>query len=246
MAGRTRTLAELVSDVRRVVDADGQHPVDGRHPRDLVVRCINQACQRLTHLLVESGDRYWIRTGAGVTQANVESVALGDYDGSPYASPTRILDVIASQAPGGTSDNKYWRLRRMTGNEYNRYRSIDHTGPPERWLPVRSEGEGWVLVVSPLPDKVYAIRFEYTPSWVDLDNDGDEFDGIGGYEDYVVYDAAVRISERDANHDGRLPILLAARDRAEADVRRFSAMTGEVSAVTMWPEPRIGGGAWRP
>lgn len=235
--GRSRTLSDLISDVRRTVDADGQDDNDGRHPRDFIVRSINQAAQRLQNLLVEGGNHSHLSTLSSNTAYAVQSV-------TPAASNiAQIVSVSASRTVGGLTDGKYWRLRRGTLTDYARWRSLDVLGPPEAWFPIRTGGSplAWAIVVSPGPDAVYSIQYDYLHALVDLDADDDELDGIAGYEDYVVYDAAVRLCERDANADGRLPLLMAARDRAEADVRRFN-MTREISAVHYWPEPRGPGG----
>ena len=220
---RARTLADLVASVRWTVDAEGQDDVPGRHTRDAIVRALNQALQELMELLLDAGGPVVVATVYPTLAAASQTVSL-----AAYSDALRIYNVLACRG----TDGKYWPVRNGSWEELQQKRATDITGPPEVWTTVRTSGATGLtqsLAFYPLADASYSLIVEYAPRAGDLSADGDLVDGIAGYEDFIVYEAACRLAIRDANHDGRLALLMAERDRHAARIRRHRER-GEVSA----------------
>jgi hypothetical protein len=57
--------------------------------------------------------------------------------------------------------------------------------------------QGSNIVFEPSPSNNLSIRLTYVPRFTDLSSDTDTFDGINGWEDYVIIDAAIKMLAKE-------------------------------------------------
>lgn len=99
------------------------------------------------------------------------------------------------------------------------------------------------IILSPAPDAAYAYRLYYLPVWVDLDEDDDVFNTIGGGDRWVVWDVCVKVAARinDAKKQGDIALREReiALDRIVKTIKRMNR-AGPVrrrdSRGERWPE----------
>lgn len=70
------------------------------------------------------------------------------------------------------------------------------------------------IILSPAPDAAYPYRLYYLPVWVDLDQDTDVFNTIGGGDRWVVWDVCVKVAARI--NDAKNQEAIATREREVA------------------------------
>ncbi len=67
------------------------------------------------------------------------------------------------------------------------------TGEPRAWAHYQTRK----IAIMPASDQAYAYNVWYLPVLADLAADGDTFDGVAGWEDFIVWDVVCRLIIRD-------------------------------------------------
>jgi hypothetical protein len=62
---------------------------------------------------------------------------------------------------------------------------------------IRYRLSGSKLWLTPLPKAGQQLRIFYIPRWTPLSADGDTFDGISGWEEYVIIDSAIKCLQKE-------------------------------------------------
>jgi hypothetical protein len=229
---RTRTLAELRTDVCDRADVvDGG--TTGRHTTSRLNRYINQAIQRYLSMVTSAGSQDWYCKRTGVlTMSTSDTVDASGWAPCSYialpgdfAQLVRI-DIIVS----GT----VMSLSQFERAERNMFRTSPF------WLNGRQKGQPvyyriggknaagtQVAQVIPSADSAYQYEVWYIPVFVDLSLDADTFDGIAGYEEYIVNSAAISALLNDGNTNTPLyASMLRTRDEDEATMKFKHATMG--------------------
>lgn len=193
---RTRTLANLREDVRKRADIEA---ATARFPDAEINEYINQSIARLYTWL----DRL---------------------DGLAYAIGTQSITTVA-----GTStyalDSEVWLVKRVqyipsSGNAVLMRKFMQSEAP------FLMNSRGWNTIhpiyyrlisasqiqFLPIPAAAHTVQVIYTPAPTRLSNDASTFDGLAGFEEWVVLDAAIRCKQKDSLD----PSLLVA-ERAEIE-----------------------------
>ena len=181
---RTRSGQDLLNDA--YARADLESAVD-RHPRTTVLRHANQGGAELWDLLIEArGPEYFQASQTITTLANTTSYALGtDFylliavrrdglGGEPLSALSRSEEAfLRDPLAGADGYPTHYQLRRTSAG----VNSVTV-------LPVH--GAGMKLVV------------DYVPSYVDFaDTNVSLFDGVNGWEEYIVDYAARKMAIKD-------------------------------------------------
>lgn len=188
---RTRSGEDLINDSYLRADLVG---AEDRHPRTDVLRYVNQGCTELYDLLVEArGRAYYRATPAIITTAN---------NTSRYPLPALFYRLISLRVSG------------TTGFSLVPYSPQDEPvlrepgGSASR--PTHYELQPGYVELLPLHSAGTSVVVDYVPVFTDLtDRPTSTFDGINGWEQYVVYFAAREMLLRDDEKE-----LAAAQDRA--------------------------------
>lgn len=220
---RTVTLAQLRQDIQNQADIAG---LTQRHGVTLLNRQINQSIQRFRERISSEGAQHFLTVATGVMQS-------GPTDGFPFyslnagAQASGIVRIfgVDVQRPDGT----WHRLEHTTFQDRTRYGggSPGAVGQPRVWAEYRTA----TLAIMPPPAQTMSYVVWFLPVMNDLQSDSATFDGVAGWEDYVVWDVTCRIIGRD-QYTAVYPMLSAERDRIWADiVRNATRVTSAGGAV---------------
>ncbi len=193
----TRTLAELTAEILhrgdlRSVRAD---PNSTELTRD-----INASLLKLWRLLAQvCPERFHSETPQAV------AVVSGT---SSYALATDCFKVTGVDV----QDGSYWHaLEKYNFSERNLFQASTAEKRNTRYRIM-----GTYLHLSPEPGYNGDVRVYYMPLPSTLSADGDTFDGIAGYEEYLILDVVLKHKSRDEDDYGLIAGQLQAMD---ADIR---------------------------
>lgn len=229
---RTRQLQELRADAYLRADMQG---AEDRHTSADVTRYLNQGGAALWDRLIAARGREWARAATPwsiTTTANTTSYALAsDF----YLLISARLDGVYGGALVPFTDQEEPIMRRP---------GIVQATPG--FYEVRRAPSGASsLAVLPKHRPAQTIIVEYVPVYADMTGDTDTFDGINGWEEYVVVFAARCMATRDALWDlvraldgdierleARIAALAPKRDMMRA--RRVKDVRGPRTGVRRW------------
>lgn len=194
---RTRSLSNLLSDVRKRADIER---MTDRHPDSDLTRYINESIQALREIVSRAGHEYYLTSTTGTVSS--ETIALPS-------------DFVRMHALFITVSGYEYQLEPYEQREDPFYRD-DPITPWNPGYPASFRVYGSSIHVLPVPTTSYPYRLLYVPTWTDLSGGTDEFDGVAGWEDWVVLDVCCRcILPRDEDPNGSYGMLSAERARVE-------------------------------
>lgn len=176
---RTISLDDLIAAVQWQADVEGA--VDRQTPQKIAI-ALNQSNQAF-RLHISSLCDYYKKKSATLTLAAAAETI-------PIPADFVRLYGFDIQIQGR------WReVLPFQFSERNRYQDAWLTsGPPTYYR----ERDSALIDIMPASDGQYSYRLWYLPTGDEIDSDTD-FDGIAGWEDWLVFDTALRISTRDAD-----------------------------------------------
>jgi len=186
---RNVTLTQLLTDIQSQADYVGA-ATTGRYPNTITTRFINQSIQAFRERLSNEGATHFLVSTTGSLTSGATS---------PY--PFNVLD-LSSVSPS---------VVRIYGVDLTisggRVKSLSYTPFTERASfegpVVTSEPRGWStfqtrkVVILPPPNQGYTYVVWYLPVLADLSSGSDTFDGVAGWEDFIVWDVVCRMLMRD-------------------------------------------------
>lgn len=203
---RTVTLSQLRSDIQYQCDIVG---ATNRHPAANQNRLINQSIQRFREKITNEGSQHYLTPTTGT---------LGVGATSPY--PFYLLDVSAvspslvrSYGLDITVDGETRSLLHVPFQDRDQYGGARARGMPLAWAHYQTAK----IAVLPPSDTAYTYVLWYLPVLADLSLDADTFDGVAGWEEFIVWDVCCRIISRDTYPEA-WQILSAQRQETWADI----------------------------
>lgn len=215
---RTRTLAELRADVRWQFDFES---MTGRVTDAKLNRAINQSIQELRELVSDAGNPYFLAT------PQTGSLTVGPT--APHTFGTISLPATFVRAYGLDIFNtaEWVSLKPANFEERTMWGDGVTNQTPEAFFLFN----GTQLGIVPAPDQGYQYKLYYLPTHTDLVADGDTFDGIAGWEDWVVFNTGNRLLLRD-NQGEQYAAFSAERDRRLAGILARSNHRQRAGATT--------------
>lgn len=205
---RTRTGTQLIADVRALADVEG---ATTRHPDADILRHINQAICAFRELVSSWGSDWYLARAAITITAGARTATIA---GTPAID--RVLSVSVTESTTGG-------LRRLERVDIDAEDEVVSTVTGEvygyRW-------EAQTLRLYPLPSASGTGEMVYIAAHTDIAAGG-TFDGVNGGEDWVVYEAALRVAERD-DDDARAARLANRLAMMEDRIRRIAKPSGVV------------------
>jgi hypothetical protein len=205
---RNVTLGQLKADVRDQADVAG---LEARHTASLLVRRINQSIQRFRERLSTEGCQHFLTSTTQTLSAGATS---------PY--PFYALDlsgvspsVVRTYAVDLTVNGEVKTLVHVPFEERARYGSAQSLSEPVAW----SNYQTAKVAIMPAPGSSYTAVVWYLPVLPDLSSDSDTFDGVAGWEEYVVWDVVCQVTTRDQNAQA-YAMVESTRDRVFRDILR--------------------------
>ncbi len=206
---RTVTLAQLRTDVASLCDfTEG---ASTRYTPTLLNRLINQSIQRFRGRISSDGLTHFLTSSSGVLAGPT----------SPYAFEVLNLSALPLVQTYGldvTIQGIVRTLAHRPFTERNDYSDNGH-GIPACWAQYQTTT---IAVMPSRHGDPYTLW--YLPLLADLVNDSDTFDGVAGWENWVVWDVVCQ---------------LAARDQYEAASAQFSILRDGVWQDIIRAAPRV-------
>jgi len=143
---------------------------------------INSSIHELHDLLIQCYDTdYYLSSYTFSTSANVDSYALPSDFYKMRGLDMKITSTDwDSIRPFSFADRNLYQNTSWSNASYGRYRLM-----------------GSNLVLMPKPTATYDSQLWYIPSSVELSASGDTFDGINGFEEFVVIDTAIKMRVKE-------------------------------------------------
>jgi hypothetical protein len=193
---RLRTLAQLRSDVADRADlVDGGS--GGRFPSAKLNRYINQAIQRYQQIVTGAGGQDWYekRTGASAISASQTKDAAGWAPNQYVPLPEDFFSLIGINITIGNTTlplQQFEQAERTMFKDFPSWLTANGNGQPVFFRINGSNASGaHIAELIPWSDGGgYTYEILYIPVVPDLVADSDTFNGIAGYEEYVIYRAA--------------------------------------------------------
>lgn len=165
------TLSELRTRARERADmelASGQSDTTHFITNAELNRYINASIKELHDLIVQAPDSSYFLTSTTVT---------GLADTKEYALPATFYKLAGVDREDGTPVKKFnWEKRNKAGLRY------------------RLRGGNLRFDEVPPVGEVFTVWYHSKPT--DLSADGDTYDGVNGWDEYVVVDAAIKMKSK--------------------------------------------------
>ena len=170
------------------------------------------------------------------TSANLTVAAGAD----STALPADFYQLVGCDLYVSGSPNPWITLTRMPWNERNRWVYTTALWNSFGWSNIRYRLSGQKILFSPVTPHQETIRLWYVPAITTLVNDSDELDGINGWEEYIVVDAAAKVFIKEESDPSpflaqkqsliaRIQTMAAKRDVGEPDVVQDTTVQGGVT-----------------
>ena len=172
---------------------------------------INASYGELYDLLVNTrGENYYVNSHDFTTTSNIDT----------YPLPADFFKLMGVDYV--TSNTQAITLKAFRWQERNRFREPFYN---VRNYNLMYQIRGNDLVFIPTPNGNQKIRLWYIPRHTELVNDFDEFDGINGWEEYIVIDAAIKMRVKEESPVEELMIA-----KQDMKARILSACAGRDSS----------------
>lgn len=183
---RTATLGQILDDVKDQADTLG---ADLRHTESRLVRKVNQSVQRFREAITIEGISLYLKASTGTMTAGIES---------PFGFRTLdisgITDLVRPYGLDVTISGVVYTLPQVPFRGRNDYGGGSFAATPDAWAQYNRDS----LAILPAPDAAYAYTLWYLPKLADMsDLAADTFDGVAGWEDWIVWDVVSRVLVRD-------------------------------------------------
>jgi hypothetical protein len=103
---------------------------------------------------------------------------------------------VSIQSSGSSANGAWWTLKPFQISEVNKY-SVPNTQIYYGITDIRYRIQGNQIWLNPLPQANQTIRLIYTPKMTTLSADSDTVDGISGWTEYIIIDAAIKCMQKE-------------------------------------------------
>lgn len=210
---------------------------------------INQSYFELYDILVQKyGDDYFANHAELTTDGTTQLYPLPN--GTLYGSAPlfyKLLGVDLNLAPG--SNDSWVTIRRFNMADRNRY-SVPNFQSFYGVTNLRYKLEGSNIWLTPIPTAGQTIRLWYVPRLTPLSGESDTCDGISGWTEYIVVDAAIKAKDKEESDTS---VLLARKagliSRIESaaenrDAANPATVSDNSASDTWWPSGSGNGAGW--
>jgi hypothetical protein len=211
---RSRSLLQMRTDLRWQADQLG---ATLRHDDTSLTRIINQSIQRWREWVSEQGSPLYLTPHSGtLTVGPTSPYAFGTLDFFSWVpGPVHVYQLEV------TVNGQVLDVPQIPFEQRNQYQGIFGPTPTgaTQSIPVGFFRYGTTLGIVPPPQSAYPYTAWYMGVGVDLIADGDLFDGIAGWEEWLTWDCLIKLLVRD--HDqGAYAVATTERDRLQAEFQQ--------------------------
>ena len=180
---------------------------------------VNASIRELYDLLVATYSDYYVADAYQVTVAS-------DAENIPVPEDFYKLRGLDRSIDGSGSESSWWSVDNFNFAERNKYNATFtyYSGRVFPLVKYRIFGANLRLIPAAQAPGVY--RIWYVPKATTLTNDSDSFDGINGWEEYVVVDCAIKMLQKQEDD---VSVLMNQKQELKA---RIEAMAADRDAGT--------------
>jgi hypothetical protein len=217
---RTRTLTNLLADIRFLADAQG---LTSRHDDTNLTRLLNQSIQRFREKVSATGiNHYLVHATGTLTVGPLSPFHWGSLDLSAV-SP----NVVRVYGLDLRIDGNRWHS--CDGIEFTRRHEYqDQTGARNGITIAFANYQTAKLALFPPPAGAYTYVAWYLPVLADLAGASDTFDGVAGWEEWLYWDVLIKLINRD-QYPQAYEMAASERERVWADVQKASGRVNRAS-----------------
>lgn len=175
---RTITLANLITDIRAATDTRS-----ARWPDATLTRFINESIAELYDLIVSACHDHYLSSQTISVVSGTDSYSLTSSIATFYKA--HGVDVLKT-------DGTYKRMDPFIWEERHLYNDVDTDREQARYRLMGSN-----LIIVPKPAWSGTIKVWYIPAPTALATGTDTFDGVAGWEQYVITDCAIKVGLAD-------------------------------------------------
>lgn len=180
----TMTLAELRTATRQRADMVNSNFVSDTELNSY----INQSIFELYDLLIQKyGNDYFV--------ANPHTITT-DGTSDSYSLPTDFYKLLGIDLALSNSNDSYVTIKPFNFAERNRYAAPNFQSF-YGITNLRYRLRGNKVWFTPIAEANQTIRIWYIPTFVTLSSDSATFDGISGWTEYVIIDAAIKCMQKE-------------------------------------------------
>lgn len=186
---RTVTLGQLRDDVADLADILGAVGALQRYTPTRLNRRINQSIQRFRENLSTEGSTHFLTSTSGNFSVGATS---------PYPFQTLDLSAVSPSIVRVAGidveyNNRVYTLKHVPFNDRDQFGGPLNTDFPTSWAQFQTDK----LAILPPPDGQYGYVVWYLPVLADLSSDSDTFNGVAGWEEFIVWDVLLYVIIKD-------------------------------------------------
>lgn len=219
MAARIRSLTNMVADLRFIANIENELV---RHPDANLQRLINESWQELRELVSDGGFPFFLKAKSGAVTAGamVPDAASDPNLKAAFGTiplPTEALRVYAIDLE---VDGQLMELDPLPFSARNDYQDgTSRTGTPAGFF-IYDMGQenstgtnAGAIAIMPAPESAFKYTLWYLPVWTDITTGANAFNSFSSFEQWVLWNCAVKIASRDNDRQGSYAIAVAERER---------------------------------
>lgn len=180
---RTATWTSLLAQIRQCADIENS---TDRFPDSELLEYANGSWAELYELIILGGGEQYLASGTFSTTSGTATYALSTPTSSTFYKLKGFDINVGAPAP--------LTLRQFAWDERNAYAYADGW-TLNRPVAYRLVNDSVTFV--PTPTATYTVTVWYYPAPVKMTAGSDTIDGVAGWEEYVVVDAAIKCLRKD-------------------------------------------------
>ena len=201
---------------------------------------VNGSCQELHDKLIEAyGADYRVTLSSSITTTA---------SASTYALPDGFYKLLGVdlQVSTAAGNNGWVNVPKFNFEDRNRYAMSVPSVGATTLLRYRLSGDN--LWLTPQPPANLVLKVWYAPRFTPMTADGDTFDGVSGWEEYVINSAAMKALVKEESDISGLMALQAVQDRRLATIIENRDAGSPATVVDVYNQgsvqPGPGWGGW--
>lgn len=208
---RTATLTVLLAQVRYLGNIQG---MTARHSDSDLTRAINQSIQHFREKVSAHGSRNYLLHSTGTLATGATS---------PFAFTVLDLSALTPAVVRVfgidiTVQGRIVPLEQVDFDSRNDFQDWGTVSLQREPVAYANYQQAKVAIL-PASNAAYPYTVHYLPVFADLVNGSDVFDGVVGWEEWVVWDVLLKVLQRD-EYAAIVAQATAERDRVWADIER--------------------------
>lgn len=202
-------------------------------PKATWVEWVNAGCQELYDELIEAyGEDYFVGTEQTITTDGINSTFVLADDFYKLLG----VDYLLNANQGVAGRITIWRYNFA---ERNRYALPNLSAPGRMALRYRIQGNKLAIIPRP-PVAGQTLYLTYAPRFTPLSADGDAFDGINGWEEYVKAAAAMKALGKEESDQSPAASLFARQKERLTTIKEERDIGAPKTTVDVY---RVNGGS---